>query len=228
MSDQSRSCPKCHEAMDFRLGEFDCPNCGHTESAAKPKAQSKGSGPGFRSEQQWGGSTGKPNVPPRVAPPATGTVYSPEESHTFGKEESRSPKPHSSLQTEKHVYFGITVLGSLVNVLSSTFSHGLGWSVMGILENLFWAFIGLAVLAFVFFGSELWAKQCCMWWTVFQIVLVLGSFIFVSSLLNRAQIGGFPGAGLLGSGLAIYAAAISIAWEAWLIWILYRDSQDLS
>ena len=226
MSDKSRSCPKCQAAMDFRLGEFDCPNCGHSESAAQPKAERKGSGPGFRSEQQWGGGQAiPPSAPP---PPTTGTVYSPEVSHSFGSEETALPKYHSSLQTEKHVYLALAVLGSLSSAFGSTSGLGLGGGAMAFGGSIFSSLIGLFVLAFVLYGSELWAKNCCMYWTAFQAVLtILGSF-FLHSFITQSGSTLGQGSGLHAGLVIFFGVLIGLASMAWLIWILYRDSKYLS
>jgi len=37
MSEKSRPCPKCDGVMYFRLGEFQCASCDHTEPLDKPQ-----------------------------------------------------------------------------------------------------------------------------------------------------------------------------------------------
>ena len=101
MSDKSRGCSKCLGAMDYRLGEFVCPNCGYTEPATKPAEEKKSSGPGFRREKKWIGSSQLHDVQgadPQA--PDQATVFSIVAEHQFDKEESSSQKTQSFLHIE--------------------------------------------------------------------------------------------------------------------------------
>ena len=55
MSTQKKTCPKCSSVMDYRLGVYDCPQCGHHEAKQieiDPRER-RASGPGFKREQPW-------------------------------------------------------------------------------------------------------------------------------------------------------------------------------
>ena len=229
MSSKDRNCPQCRAAMDFRLGQFECPSCGHTELIEQPTQEEKSSGPGFKREQQWGGSGGRTNVPPGVAPPpAAGTVFSSESSHTFGREDSTPPKYHSSLQTEKHIYFGLNVLGHLVNIGGVGSSMGQDGAAAGFGVVFTGAIVGNLLLAYVLYGSELWPKQCCMGCTGFQVLAYLGSLFFIGTLQRDINaLNQFEDL-MLAGGFAFLFVFIGVATSAWLIWILYRDAQYLS
>lgn len=78
MAEKTKPCPKCSGTMSYRLGEFTCDQCGHTEAVELEQPASKAaSGPGFQSGQHW---SGRQSVPPPAlgaAPPPPGTLYSP-------------------------------------------------------------------------------------------------------------------------------------------------------
>ena len=67
-----RQCPKCSTTMEYRLGELECPDCGHAEPARLPEANPKASGPGFQRPQQWQGGIQPPTAPRAAAPAQLG------------------------------------------------------------------------------------------------------------------------------------------------------------
>jgi len=123
MAPLSRSCPKCQGTMQYRLGEFECPQCHHREpavSAAEMEAAERATphGPGFARPWRPPGQPAAakpgyrpPSVPgeepkpksiyaPRAAAPLT--VYSDPGVFT-GPEGYR----YDYLRLEKHAYFAV-------------------------------------------------------------------------------------------------------------------------
>ena len=129
-SQQDKPCPQCGAAMSFRLGEFECASCGHTESAEQPREE-RGSGPGFRKEQWGGGSSsssagshgnyslpeqyqGSPVAPP---PPPPGSAFYGHQQAYGSPYESAPPPSSGSLDLEKKIYFGLQVASTLIAIL---------------------------------------------------------------------------------------------------------------
>lgn len=223
MSDKSRSCPKCHTAMDFRLGEFNCPNCGHTELAAQPKQERQSSGPGIRGEQQWGGGQA---IPPSVPPPpdTPGVTWGQPRSGAHLEPSAQfSPQGGSvdSLIIEKYIYFAIHLVAGIIFTIMAAFGIANfmpfpGGTLTAVIVGLIFAeAIQLGIIWFVLFGSAIWSKWCCGGCAVIGVLGGLGTALGIS---NAAQASSGPGDAIIGT--------LQLAMNIWLITILWRDIQQ--
>jgi hypothetical protein len=87
--------------------------------------------------------------------------------------------------------------------------------------------IAVGLTWWVLYGTEIWAKWCCMGCSGVGLLLSLGQLIsvFAPSALLMAS----GAAGALGGGSAavtIIMVIIQVGWQAWFMSILYRDIQQ--
>jgi len=66
MDTQAKTCPKCSSVMDYRLGVYDCPQCGHTEAKPSEQQQRNTAGPGFRKESWTNAASGQQSAVPAL------------------------------------------------------------------------------------------------------------------------------------------------------------------
>ncbi len=157
MSEQTRSCSKCGEKMHYRLGEFQCGSCDHTEPAAPQKEErSSGAAPRREGWQPSGSSTssshssytgklltpppdpGSQSAPPGIysggyqaapPPPPPGTVYG-QAAWERSEAGAGAAGAQSSLQQEKAIFMWVLGVLSILNILVSIASASLQ-SVLG-------------------------------------------------------------------------------------------------
>ena len=225
MSDKSRSCPKCKAAMDFRLGQFDCPNCGHTELAEQPQAQPRTSGPGFQPLLS-GDPTGSTA---NAGALAGGTLYDQNASLT-GPGAARK----DSLDREKSGFFWI-IVGAEVLPLPLMLLAGLadtdGSMLLVALIYAVVIAIRLSIMHWVIMGDSVWVK--CVVIVINAIwVLVLAAFLVSLTQEDTYSISaaGYSLDAVQASGYAVFAGGyvvLSIAWIGWFISILWRDIRSL-
>jgi hypothetical protein len=200
MSSRKRDCPKCGSEMIFRLGEMECPECGHYEPVEPPRP---------RQEAR------QPLLPP-LPPPATGTrpvfgsLYSPEHSR-----QERAAIPYLG---EKLAIMGIYVLGFIATVALLAFASGIMQEADP--EGIPYAFVvslvlifqllWLALLAWVLFGRFIPVKWGCITLTVLSALVEVGNFIF-------------SGASFSTEPSSWVGGAIGVAMTVWLISLLLRD-----
>lgn len=217
--------------MSFRLGVYECPQCGRSEenqpvTTGPPQA----SGPGFRREQ-WQRSA----PPPRqVPPPSTGTMYTPgsaPEARLYGEYGTVSTtSKYPTLETEKKVLFGLQagcgVLGILFALVGGIAAQAGGAVALNLISDIVGFAIGIWLLWYVLFGAPQWLKRaCCALQGCSFAIVFFALFMATSpSVLDMLQIS------QLDYNLYVLAVWIvllpQLFWNGWLVWILWRDVQS--
>jgi hypothetical protein len=242
--------------MSFRLGEYECASCGQRLAAVPPEESrqptfgqsssgQRSAAPGRfqnssgtvlgRDASTYGGGGWTPGQAP--PPPAPGSAYSlggvpPSTLYGTGREDS-SPGS-SSLAIEKHIYFGIQVVSTLLSlfVMPSMMEQMLsaaggpampGVATAGIASGIIGSIIGLGLIAFVLYGEQIWAKWCC------GVVMVLGLLGGIGNLLvmmgNENLSFTMFSSGISG-GMLFLVFLPGLLMNLWLLWILWRDIQE--
>ena len=229
---EEKFCPQCNTKMDYRLGVYECPSCGHTEErAATPAAEQKASGPGFRPEPWQQAQQQRASGPV----PAPGSIQAPSMAPLAGPAGGTGDyyNPYPTLYTEKIVFFSLQVIGWVVNgimvlVFSSMLSTmgpgtgagadlGVGTGAIILLAVIMGA-ISLGLWYLVLFTEQLWAKYCCGGCLVLLVLISIPS-IFVS---NQEM------SGIAAPGMGSYqmiSTGVSVLLWIWVLWILWRDIQ---
>jgi hypothetical protein len=229
MAEKTKNCPQCGTSMDFRLGVYECPQCGHEEEdKAQPEATAAAtSGPGFRKEA-WRRPESA-SQPGQVPPPQSiGTIYTPGAAPPPGlySEPSRSREPNSSLHTEKVVYFSLQAIGFVLLYILVAFALTMLGPVpdvdfnlgLGIFFSIITNLIYMGLLWFVLFGDQVWAKYCCGGCVLLSLLIsVPGMFVSAPTGYNAPGMGVFQ----------IVYILLLIAFNLWFLSILYRDVQQL-
>jgi hypothetical protein len=226
--------------MMFRLGEYECAQCGYRQSAGGSKEERASSGPGFRQEQQWGGGQsssgakrggyslpgryqGVPVAPP--PPPPGSQIYGQQD--IYGSPYEPAPERiNDSLDIEKKIYFGLQALVGIAMLLVLIFAGGV-LSAMGSLGSgsdaslvmggaVVGGFIGmaiaLAILWFVLFGNQVWAKWCCGGCTGLSFVFTVIGFMLPAATMMKGQ-------------QEMVSSILQFGISCWFLSILWRDIQ---
>lgn len=204
---EQRNCPKCDTPMDYRLGEYECPSCGHTEGGAQIKQPSGGrttSGPGL--------------ITPPPPPPLTPGPGMPGSSFGMrgGPADSYGSGRNDSLDWEKNLFIYINVAAYGLICLGLLFSAFIvGMEMLAVMVGvLVAAAIQIAILVFILKGDQMWAKYCCMGCMGLRLLGVLFSFFAPDAALAASEI---P------SALEVVLQAVTILFDVWFFTILYRD-----
>jgi len=235
--------------MTFRLGEFECEQCGHVITAQDPSAEPKTSGPGFR--QPWqpaapasGADRGKAwptHAPPAAPPPVSPAPYS--RSSTPPGVFAAPPKydPAPTLNTEKTILIGVFLLKAVVNVLSVAAQpvdpELAQIGVSPVLAQMGSELVHLGLLAAVIFIPFVPLKYGCAFYsccvgtgTIVMLILsaILMQFI---GLFFAGLLPGFSSALSAGSTLPAVAGWIlgllNAGVNLWLASALFRDIQKI-
>ncbi len=195
--------------MKFRLGEFECAECGYSEPVGK-RAELEPSNGAFRPPA--------PPPPPSTTPPPSGQVYRPGEPLS-----ERRPVPQ--LTVEKYALMGVWLLGSVIIVaIAASAPKGEVLAVYGVSSLLPWVIfvvvIRLTLLAFVLFVYFIPLKWCCASCAVISAIWTLGSLIFGAGIAVTASAGG-------GGVLSWVGGILGAAVDLWFASILFRDIQDI-
>lgn len=87
--------------------------------------------------------------------------------------------------------------------------------------------IAIALTWWVLYGSEIWAKWCCMGCSAIGLLISFGQLISVfapSALMVASGTSGmFGGAS---AAITIIMVIVQLGWQAWFMSILYRDIQQ--
>jgi hypothetical protein len=201
--------------MDYRLGEYECPQCGKTAAREVREETVQPSGPGFRREA-WHRPQAAPGAERAVTPEAR------QDLEVTPVVESTGHRV-SGLELEKRVYFGIALVVAAIGVLESAVGAvlhggGFGW----LLGSIFWEAVVLFLLAYVLFSGETWIKGCCAALVVLELLSMIGVAYFTIPYLSQAvgTAGVLPGFITLPFWIGF---AIHAAWNGWLLSILWRD-----
>ena len=166
----TRNCPKCDTLMDYRLGEYECPSCGHTEGSAQSVGgvqSGRGlSGPGFQQPPPPPPGGNVPGMPGS----RMGYQGSPLEPGYGG---GGAGAGFDSLESEKNLYIYIRVgLWALLliamivisatgaGMMAGTGVGGMMWAA--VLVILLYALVDIGLLFFILKSDQTWAKYCCM------------------------------------------------------------------
>lgn len=245
MGEKQQFCQRCGTRMAYRLGEFECPQCGFVLSEqvqAKAVAEPAMDFGGVKRARLLippAAPGAKPPVlpEPRLYNDPTGyntSAYGPGPmaSHSLYTAE---PLPRDSLWMEKAIYFWLQVAGYVLMLLLLIFASTLVANMnlpgqdlspgASVAWFLFGGGVNIVLLWVVFFGDQMWAKWCCAGCTgiaviggVIQLFMVIGgsAVIFESSAPSGFEIG----------FVAMYVL-VSVAMQAWLLSIVWRDIQRL-
>jgi len=218
MTDTTRDCPHCNVRMDYRLGVFECPQCGHEESAGEKQPTS---GPGLIQKPIVGaGQSAAPGKAPAVA-------YQSRHS----KRQGEAPPDFKStweLGKEKMylmmIFAGFSFLTIIIG-LAAVHSTGAGGGA--VFEIIFGELIDLAVLAAV-----LYIPLRCLKYVVgcyltpvliFGILGLIFSMVFIP--LAGLALGGAGGGFLVGAlgFVGILISIVDLGLKAWLASVLFRE-----
>jgi hypothetical protein len=248
MVGQTKHCPQCGSTMQFRLGEQECPSCGHVETAPPAPAVVEQEKP-----QDWGGIKRAKllNVPPTTAPPPSSVLNrDPSELYgqggsyggsLYGAADSPAPAENSSLQMEKHIYFGLQVAGSLLTIIALIAAGSmlsaldgmpdrgaLGFASGGVFiaSTIIGSLIGVLLMWFVLYGTVIWVKWTCLGCVGLSTIFALiGFFMPTADLSIYDQLGSAMGLGFTTFGILV--RIFQLAFLGWFISILYRDIMRL-
>jgi hypothetical protein len=218
MTAEKRNCPQCNTVMSYRLGEYECPSCGHSEIAAPQKQ-----------EADYGRPSDSVNrarliTPPGAPPPPSGgynlggqppaDMYSPETRRASG----------GTLLMEKNIYMGIqavaTILILVLLLIASAAMGDMGGggavAAMGF-SGFIGAAIGLGLLYWVLYGDTVWLKWACLGCQSIGLVIA-----FVGLFANNAAISATPGL----RGFQLAYNLLQFGFALWFASIVYRDIQQ--
>jgi len=221
--------------MAYRLGEFECLQCGHSEPAVSAAAK-RGEPPA-----DYGGVKRARLIvpPPSYAPPASQSRFdasSLPSTHGMTWTEYQSDVPEAAvsdpLRTEKLAYIGLQTLLVILSGVSAL-SPSTGDAPAAIspgVEMLLTMVLTLALNWLVLFGTTIWLKWACAGCVSLQVLGgVIGLLIIMPLLTGAIGVGGAGNPALVGFAasliIGIYAAALAI--NVWFVSILWRDIQRL-
>lgn len=237
MAAKTKTCPQCGTMMDFRLGTFECPQCGHTEEGEKPP-EAKGAastGPGFRKEAWHRSATPTTGQPGQVPPPqSAGTIYTPGAAPPpglyGGYESTATASKYPTLETEKKIVFGIQAGCSAIEIIliliAGIAAEAGGAAALNFIGNLIGFGIGIWILWYVLFEAQLWMKRaCCAWQGCSLIgVIILMLMATTPSALNMLQVNPLDhNLYVIGIWLVLLPQML---WIGWIMFILWRDIQE--
>jgi hypothetical protein len=229
MDEQKRFCSACGTPMEFRLGQFECPNCGRTEAAA-PAADGVNRGQSASGPGAWdpGAQYRAQQPPPGMAPPPPPAGYSPSGYAPPGGYGGGPGAGRDPLRTVKFIYLGVLLVWNICVAvflpairkmmlaslppptaggpdLTTMMSGMMGMAaVMG--------FIGTGVQALVLFLREVWLKWTCLGCNGCALLLAL--------------VGAFGSLAAAGHGHPLFNI-LGVVLGGWFVFILYRDIQNV-
>ncbi|MCB1221769.1 MAG: hypothetical protein H7A35_14220 [Planctomycetales bacterium] len=207
---ETRNCPQCDMMMDYRLGEYECPSCGHRESskpAEAPAEQRKASGPGFKAT---------PPPPPGMQVP--GMPGSSMGGYHGSPIEPQPRQKDPGLEMEKKGILAYYVLQNLI-ILSwaysspgSALADRVGFMFLMALPLI----LGFVLLFFILQTDQDWLRYTCMGCIGLGILLNIYTLVG-PGVMNQTM--------LLTPAMQYTNSLLSLAYGIWLVTILYRDMQ---
>lgn len=193
--------------MSFRLGQYECSSCGHTESTlAEPIAK-------LSTRRSLGGSdSDKSHVAGNQHYNVTGTVYGAAESPSGSSERVLNP----GLELEKKLLMLLYIITMLMNGIWASQS-GLRFYFDAAGVVVFYiasALIGLAILYFVLQSDQTWLKYGCMGCAGLNVLIQFITLIVPSSMASS---------GMFSEDVTLMSGLLSLIYAGWLTSILYRD-----
>jgi hypothetical protein len=234
MAEKQKACPQCGSEMSFRLGAYECPQCGHAEEdRAVVSPPVKSSGPGFRREAWHRPATPGPGQQP--PPESTGTMFTPGAAPPpglyGGYGDVATTGMYPTLETEKKVLFGLQagcgVLGIILSLVGGIAAQAGGAVLLNLIFDVVAFGIGIWLLWYVLFESPLWLKRACCASQGCSFAIVIFALFMATSpaALDMLQISQL--------NYSLYVLAVWIVllpqllWNGWIMFILYRDIQQM-
>ncbi len=228
---KDKSCPECGGTMSVRLGQYECLDCGHAETA-KPAAEEERSGPGFRREQ-WGHRASQSGESPWAD--ARDVTRTHQEQAAVAPPPAPAPAraplkydPAPTLGTEKLLLIGIFVIKAAVNVAVAARSGPIdagSQAVSPIAAQLLVELISVGLMGLVIYLPVIPLKWCCATYTCFVALLSLAGLIL--SAVLTPLVGLFIPLGGLSNFAAWTLGLLNVGVQLWLASVLYRDIQKL-
>ncbi len=228
MSDKHKPCPRCAAAMDYRLGEYQCPQCEYSEAAAPATPSTTAPGARAPAPEPWRQRTDTAaSADAGIFPTGVGQ-------QRLGAYDPPSPKydPAPTLNKEKLIFFGVFVLRALLSiaVAGAAPAGAEGGSSAGPGGRVMWELVSLGLLAAVLFIPLAPLKWGCATYSCAVGVLGLLGTLFGALLLPvlglLAPSAAGMGGGFLGF-LGLTAGLLQGMVYLWFASILYRDMQRI-
>jgi len=232
--------------MQYRLGEYECPQCRHSEPAvvAAPKDDKPTDYGGIKRARLLlpAGQAGEPAQPAStLATAATHGVGTytrggvpPEGLYGYVEPETLKRKPvNEALTAEKHIYFSVMVIVLLAPALYYMFriyfipDYYLNIPKLVYLAGILLTacvplgFAWLALYSPFHFVKWAFIGLCSLW-----MLLVIVSLIIVAGRPGLWQEMAYRTGGLLPT-LVVVGVLVQFGWTMWFVSILYRDIQFL-
>ena len=207
--------------MSFRLGEFECSQCGYSQPVEQPTEEHTVSGPGFRKEQ-WQREQPPAGLTQAPPPPSERAYGGFTPSATVRGRANFSPTGN----TEKMILLGVFLVKAIVNVMVATTvddpdlpgTYIVGAQILGELFN-------LGIIIAVFYIPWIWSKWCCATYTCAVGALSLGSLLLSAFFLP------FVAMLVPTGGLTVFAAWLVRILNAgvylWVASVLFRDIHQI-
>jgi hypothetical protein len=224
MQREALHCVKCGEVLDYRLGQYECPGCGHTQLAAPPAVQA--------SRPQAGAGSWDPGAQYRQAPPAAAPPpYAPGGYSAGGRPggppfgpAAAAPDP---LRQEKLIFLGVHGAIVLWGILGIAGVLGGGWSgppnpdelvvneAAREMSAMAGGLIGWVLAAGTLLLRETWLEWTCLSCTGCGVLGGIGVLALAGGVLAQAGLG----------GPALAQSGLQVASNVWLLTLLWRDIQ---
>jgi len=210
MADKQMKCPQCGVNMDFRLGEHECPDCGHRLSGAR-------SAPGdrlTRRPDEYTTSTPQASLlDPRLMRPGRAPQIGPD---------NAVPRVDFSptASSEKAILLAIFIGKGLLSVFGAVAAGG-----ENVLASVLYQVVDVAVIAAILYVSFVPAKWCCATYSCAVGVLSMIGLFLGGALATLAMplMGANGGLVVLGWIMGFAEAFVHL----WLASVLYRDIQNI-
>lgn len=143
MQRETQQCPRCGSVLDYRLGQYECPGCGHTQLEATPARSAAGLPPGPAQAADF-------NTPVGYSPPPVEDFADPRRAEKFA---------HIWAQGAGYAVL-LLVLASDANVAGYEVMNerGRGWA-LGVMMLI--APLAVGTIWLSLFARERWLKWLC-------------------------------------------------------------------
>ncbi len=216
-----KPCPKCSGVMVFRLGQFECQDCGHIElpGPTKEELDERALNPfiehpgGFQprgdgiNRRKLISPDGTPSAPPAAEPPPP--IFREEPEWRDEDELNQRYAMSQALNAEKHTYMAVFLFVTLgVLVTHALINGNAGDMVSRLAGSVFLALLYTLIISVPLYYQWDLARQACLVLLVIQVLVFTGTVV-----------------------VAVYSKMLGEAWylipqvflDGWLFWILVRD-----
>jgi len=175
---KTKPCPKCGGTMEFRLGDFECAECGHTESAEAVSEKGK---------PKW-------TPPPPTTPPAESMAGRPSRLQEMSGEPAFRGSPPRGLTIEKVLILVILVFLFITTVLTLTIHDLFPIIIPDLLIT--------SAIAVAFFTPTVSFKWSCFGCSIVVALPLLTMLVW--GMFEQIQYGFGGGIGAIGAFFLIY------------------------